>query len=207
MPNPLPLDPADTIASWNFSGVYAGNAELEAKARENITRLTGLLGKKDSGSTDYELYVSIANTYDLLGDGEREYKALSQALAIDSTTTGLAWNNAASLMLHLGALHTARTAYERMIAAQPQYISYQTTYLNFLTANFASDTPGIEAAFTSAREAVGGIPDILRIRALWLAETGRSAEAIGAWQEVAPLVSPEERANIARDIARLQEKI
>src|SRR3989344_9088271 len=77
--------------TWDFQGAYEGNAELEEKARNEIARLEGLIDNEEDDNTDYAVYVSIANQYDLLGDGENEYAYLKKALAIDPEHTGLAW--------------------------------------------------------------------------------------------------------------------
>jgi len=116
------VSPADTIASWSFENAYTGDTALIARADAEITRLTNLLGTKQY--TDYILYVSIANQYDLLGDGANEFTFLKKALAIDSATTGLAWYNAGHLFSRLGAYATARRAFESAVAAEPiqQYV-------------------------------------------------------------------------------------
>jgi tetratricopeptide (TPR) repeat protein len=113
----LSLVKGDAVVSWNFKGAYAGNAELAQKAQGEISRLSAMLG---SGTfTDYSLYVSIANQYDLLGDGAQEFVYLKKALGIDSEHTGLAWSNLGHLLSRLGAKLTARVAFERAVAAQP----------------------------------------------------------------------------------------
>jgi tetratricopeptide (TPR) repeat protein len=106
----------DTIASWTFVGAYTGNAQLVQKAHEEIARLKGLIGETES---DYEIYISIANQYHLLGDGESELKYLEYALGVDTELTGLAWYNLAVLLERLGALTTAHMAYEKAATAQP----------------------------------------------------------------------------------------
>ena len=133
----------DAVASWNFTGSYKDGGTLEAQANAQVARLKGLL---DSGTyTNYELYVSIANQYDLLGDGKNEYTYLNDALAIDSTKTGLAWHNMGTLLARLGAVKSARIAYDRMVTAQPtaQYIRAR---LEFLQAHMPEDTDAITQA-------------------------------------------------------------
>lgn len=133
----------DTVASWNFQGAYTGNAELTQKAQVEIARLSAMLG---SGTfTNYELYVSIANQYDLLGDGTQEFVYLKKALTLDSTRTGLAWSNMGNLFTRLGAYRTARVAFENAVIAQPiaQYIQ---DLINFLQAHFPQDSAAIQKA-------------------------------------------------------------
>ncbi len=120
----LPLAKGDSITSWDFKGVYLDGGTLEAKAREDIVRFKGLLGSGEF--TDYELYVSIANQYELLGDGRSAYEYFGRAIREDTANnTGLAWHNLGVLLVRLGALKTARIAYERAAEIQPiqQYIN------------------------------------------------------------------------------------
>lgn len=128
-PYKLSLVQGDTVASWNFQGAYTGKAELIQKAQTEMARLSAMLG---SGQfTDYELYVSIANQYGLLGDGAKEFLYLNKALGIDSTVTGLAWENMGQLLSKLGAYRTAKLAFEKAVAAQP-IPQYQQTLSDFL---------------------------------------------------------------------------
>ena len=137
------LAPEDIIASWEFTGLYKNNAELVSRAQKEISRLETLLGNEDDGFSEYELYVSIANQYNLLGDGEKEYRYLKYALAIDSQQTGLAWNNLGALLEKLGAYRSARAAFEKGIIAQP-LPQYRQVYLEFLMKNYPGD-PAIVA--------------------------------------------------------------
>ena len=107
---------SEQVNSWNFKGAYT-TPELQAKANAEIKRLKSLFGTEKF--SDYILYISIANQYDLLGDGGNELLYLEKALALDSTETGLAWQNAGQLFARLGAYKTARMAFERSVAAQP----------------------------------------------------------------------------------------
>lgn len=139
----IPMAQGEQVTTWDFKGAYTGNPGLEAKAQEEIERLTKLLGSGEH--PDYTLYVSIANQYDLLGDGASELVYLEKALAIDATTTGLAWNNAGALFERLGVLATARMAYERAVAAQP-IAQYRQTLADFLKKHYPEDTAAIKAA-------------------------------------------------------------
>lgn len=137
------LVPGDEPVSWYFVGTYSDGGEFEARATSEIGRMKGLL---NSGTfTNYELYVSIANQYELLGDGKQEYTYLNYALAIDSTKTGLAWHNMGKLLERLGVYKSARVAYDRMIQAQSttQYIRAR---LEFLQAHMPEDTDAINEA-------------------------------------------------------------
>ena len=148
IPKPAPftgiaLLPGDAIASWDFKGAYTGNPELESKADAELARLQSLMGSQQY--PDYVLYVSMANQYDLKGDGRQELAYLEKALAIDSTRTGLAWYNAGQLLKRLGAYRTARVAFERAATVQP-VAQYQKALTDFLKTHFPSDTSAIKAS-------------------------------------------------------------
>jgi tetratricopeptide (TPR) repeat protein len=131
-PYALQLQAGDAVTIWDFKGAYTGSGELTKRATDEITRLKGLFGTKEA--TAYELYVSIANQYDLLGDGKNELAYLEKALAIDAEHTGLAWYNAGVLYERLGAYHTARFAFEHAAEAQP-IPQYQSALSDFLKAH------------------------------------------------------------------------
>ena len=150
-PKPSPSTPSpvfslvsgEVIASWDFVGTYNDNGQLEARANAEIARMKGLL---NSGTyTNYELYVSIANQYELLGDGKQEFTYLNYALAIDSTKTGLAWHNMGKLLERLGAYKSARVAYDKLVQAQPT-TQYLRARLEFLQAHMPEDTVAIAQA-------------------------------------------------------------
>lgn len=154
-PYDLQLAEGEQITEWGFEGAYTGSAELETKAQTETKRLEALIGSGEY--PDYVLYVSIANQYDLLGDGANELKYLKYALGIDATSTGLAWNNAGALFVRLGAKATARMCYERAAAAQPigQYLQ---ALADFLKKQYPEDIVAIKAA----EEAVAGATELLQ---------------------------------------------
>ncbi len=131
--------PGENVQNWDFQGAYTGKPDLEQRAREEVTRLEEHLGDETDTETDYAIYVSLANQYRLLGDGEGEFTQLKKALAIDSETTGLAWHNLGYLLAERGALRSARDAFARAAHAQPQILQYHTAYLEFLTENFKDE--------------------------------------------------------------------
>jgi len=206
--HPLPVAEGDAISSWDFQGSYEGNSELEKRARDEIARSEGFLGGDQSGAnddpTDYILYVSIANQYELLGDGKTAYEYLGRALRIDSTKTGLALRNLGSLMERLGALNTARIAFARAVEAQPQIAEYHIARLSFLIKYFADDVAAIGAAFEEAEAGLGGdTPEILQIKAQWYESTGRVEDAIEALREMEKLMGGDD-ASARSEIARLR---
>ena len=150
-PKPSPSTPSpvfslvsgEVIASWDFAGTYNDNGQLEARANAEIARMKSLL---NSGTyTNYELYVSIANQYELLGDGKQEFTYLNYALAIDSTKTGLAWHNMGKLLERLRAYKSARVAYDKLVQMQPT-TQYLRARLEFLQAHMPEDTVAIAQA-------------------------------------------------------------
>ena len=193
----------ESISNWDFQGAYEGNAELEEKAHNEIARLEGLIDNEEDDNTDYTVYISIANQYDLLGDGENEYAYLKKALAIDPEHTGLAWHNLGALMERLGAFQTARDAYSRAVQAQNQILQYQMAYLIFLTNHFPEDAPAIEGVLNEAKLVYGDNPTLFEIRARWLEETGKIQEAIDMWKKIRSL-SPQAAPVIDSEIQRLQ---
>jgi tetratricopeptide (TPR) repeat protein len=197
---PFELVGGDVISSWDFKGVYSGNAELGKKAQADIVRLNGMFGTE--GNPDYILYVSIAGQYDLLGDGAKEYKYLLRALAEDSKTTGLAWYNLGVLLTRFGALESARVAYEHAMQAQPD-AQYVTAYLEFMTRHFAGNTEDIEKAFGDVKTQFGEQATLSEIRARWLEGRGRAKEAIAQWRKVIEL-SPQSASAVNVEIRRLE---
>ncbi len=156
----------DVVASWDFKGVYAEYPDLVAKAEAEITRLLGLLGKETYSDTS--IYVGIANQYDLLGNGKQEYDYLGRAIKADAdATSGLPWHNLGVLMEKLGALGTARAAYEQSTLVQPKMKFYHYAYFEFLTTKMKSDTADIEKEYAAALKNLGQDSDILSLYADW----------------------------------------
>lgn len=206
----LPIASGDTVASWDFQGAREGNAQLEGQSRDEITRLEGMLGGDQSGKdgdpTDYDIYVGIANQYEMLGDGAKERGYLEKALAIDSAKTGLAWHNLGSLMSRLGAFNTARIAYAKAVEAQPQVSAFHLSRIQFLTDHFASDTSAVDGAFAEALAQFGDDASILQLQAAWFEESDRIPEAITALTKMKTLMPSDAHAGIDAEIARLEDR-
>jgi tetratricopeptide (TPR) repeat protein len=156
----------DVIAEWTFKGAYADNPELIKKAEAEIARLTGLLGK--GTYSDASIYVGIANQYELIGNGGLEYDYLSRAIGADvDMTSGLPWHNLGVLMERLGALQTARVAYEKATMIQPEMKFYHYAYFEFLTTRMKNDMAHIEKEYTAALKNLGQDSDILSLYSAW----------------------------------------
>ena len=141
--NPLSVISIEEVKNWDFEGPYEASEELKSQALAEIKRLEGLFEEKNF--TEYELNVSIANQYDLLGDGKKTYEYLSKAIRIDSEKTGLAWNNMARLMEKLGAYENAKIAFDLTIKAQP-IPAFYIAQIDFLERHFPDDKASIEKA-------------------------------------------------------------
>ena len=166
VPPELPsIAAGDTITLWTFKGAYTDNPELIAKAETEIKRLLDLVGK--GTYPDISLFVSVANQYELLGDGEQEYTYLSRAIKVGGSATGLPWHNLGVLMERLGALQTARVAYGKAVLVQPKLKFYHYAYLEFLTTRMKDDVATIEKEYTAAIENLGQDTDILQLYSEW----------------------------------------
>lgn len=162
--NPLPLARGDVIASWDFQGAYTDNPELIAKANVEIKRLSVLL--VTATSSEMILSVGVANQYELLGDGKKQYDYLGRAIQA-SPENGLPWHNIGVLMERLGAYKTARIAYEKSTLMQPEMKFYHYAYIEFLTTRMKGDTATIEKAFATAEKNIGQTPYLLELRSEW----------------------------------------
>jgi hypothetical protein len=160
------ISAGDTIVSWNFKGAYTDTPDLITKAEVEIKRLLSLIGK--GTYSDTSLYIGIANQYELLGEGKQEYEYLTRAITADSThTSGLPWHNLGVLMERLGALQSARVAYEKSTLIQPAFKFYHYAYLEFLTTRLKDDVTAIEKEFAAAIQNLGQDADIVQLHAQW----------------------------------------
>lgn len=199
----FPINPHDTITSWNFKGAYTGNDALIAKANADSAHLRSLLGK---GVYDnYDLYIGIGNDDNLMGDGMGAYQNYDHAIYI-SPNKGLAYMNLGYLMDELGAYYTAADAYAKSVAVEPSVLEYQLARLTFLTQQFPTNNQMVLAAFTDASKQFGDAAPILSIEAQWLTGQGRYAEAITAWKKVEVLAPGVNTAAINAAIAQLRSK-
>ncbi len=204
--NPFPMAAGDSIESWDFQGSHNDDGPNEQRAKDEIARLEGGLKDEATEPPDYALYVSIANQYSLLGDGKLAYEYLGKALEIDSEKTGLAWHNMGSLMERLGALNTARSAYERAVRAQPNIEIYHLANLEFLMKHFREDTGAIEEAFAAAEKQFKNPAPTFQLKASWLIEQNRPVDAIQYLEQIRDVVPTDMQASIDAEIRDLQEK-
>ena len=200
----VPVNPNDSIAAWSFKGIYTNNDALVSKANADIAKLTGMLGKGEY--SDYDLYVGLAQDYDLLGDGQSEYAYLQKAIS-SSIKNGIAWNNLGDLMTKLGAFSSARDAYAKAVASEPTVGMYQESQLRFLITYFPQDTVAIEDTFNNGIKESSDA-NLLPIEAEWLTSTGSTTAAIDAWKKFAAYVPAhsQQQDAINQKIAQLQNK-
>ncbi|HUY62701.1 MAG TPA: hypothetical protein VMV50_02860 [Candidatus Paceibacterota bacterium] len=198
----FPIDKNDVISSWTFTGVDTATSSA-AKAKADIARLTGLLGKGQYD--DYDIYIGIGNDEVLLGDGKAAYDAYDRAIA-RYPSQGLAYTDMAALMNDLGATHTALTAYETAAAVQPAVFEYAIQWISYLTRTFPNETALVDQAFAFAKAHYGDTPQILTLKAGWQTEEGQYAAAIATWKQVEALAPGGNSAAINAEIARLTAK-
>lgn len=162
--HPLSLMRGDSIVSWDFKGAYTGNPELVTKAQSEIQRLS--LQLDTATSSAMILSVGIANQYELLGDGKKQYEYLGRAVR-ENPENGLPWHNLGVLMEKFGAYKTARVAYEKSTLVQPELQFYHYAYIEFLTSRTKDDTASIEKAFAFAEKNIGTTPYLITLRTEW----------------------------------------
>ena len=203
MTGPFPINPGDSISSWDFKSSSSGDTTLVARATADIQNLTALIGK---GQYDnYDLYNGIANDYSSLGNGKLAYQFYNKAIQIHPAK-GLAYVNLAHFMSQLGAYDTAADAYTKAVAVEPGMLEYHLERLTYLTGQFPEDTARITSALTDASNQFGDNASILSIEARWLTEQGRYADAIKAWQTAKMLSPGKDTTMIDAEIARLKAK-
>ena len=162
--HPLLFASGDNVASWNFKGAYSDNPELMSKAQMEIKRLSDLLTTATSSAMI--LSVGIANQYELLGDGKKQYEYLGRAIQ-ENPEHGLPWHNLGVLMEKLGAFKTARISYEKSTFVQPELKFYHYAYIEFLTSRMKDDTVIVEKAFSAAEANFGNDSYLAYLRAEW----------------------------------------
>lgn len=197
---PFPINVADKIAAWSFTGLYAGNAALIKQSTDDITHLTGLIGKGQYD--DYDLFESIANDYATIGDGAKAYDYYNRAIRMHPKK-GLGYANLGNLLNQLHAYYTAADAYAKAVAVEPSTLEYHFERLNYLTRQFPTDDARILAAIAdAAANPFVDLAPLYAIKAQWLESQHRYAEAVTAWQKAKTLSSGQDTSAIDAAIAR-----
>lgn len=185
--HPLLLVTEDSIENWGIPGITV-TAESTARAEAEIKKLRALFGNKEEEPTDYAINVGIAQQYERMGDGKKAYEYIGKAISIDSEKTGLGWHNLGALLARLGAYNTARSAYDRAVEVQAHVEQYHVARIEFLIAHFPKDAAALTAAFAEAESQFGNLASIFQLKAAYFAKTGKTEEAIAAWQKVKELI-------------------
>ena len=135
-----PLSSKDSVSSWNFQSAYPAGSEDEKRIKSEIEHLQSILGK---GTSDYEVYVGIASEYELLGEGKRSYLYLSKAIEI-SPNKALAYFSMGHLLERVGALYSAKQAYNTAVQKEPSNTLY-TAYRDQFMAKYAEQAKAVQA--------------------------------------------------------------
>ncbi len=187
-------------ASWEFMGLY-NTPELIAAAQKNIETLKGKID--DEGADVYDIYLSLAQQYALIGKGEEAYDYLLRAGKQDPGNS-LTFQTMGNLMESLKAYPAAEEAYRQATIVQPQILQNHLAFITFYIGQKA-DAVKIESAFAFALEKSGRATNVLKEYAQWLEGQKEIAKAITIWEEVLKQV-PEDRA-VKDKINQLKRKI
>lgn len=199
--------PADTFAidatllpnAWEFNGLYA-TPELALQVEKNIANLKEKLN--ESGADKYDLYVSLAQQYMLIGQGEDAYKYLVRA-GDEDPGNSLAFQTMGVLLESLGAQDAAEVALKQAVVVQPQIVQNHLALIGFYVRQNAEFST-IDAAFNYALEKSGKAVNVLKEYAQWLEAEKDINKAVAIWEEV--LVREPDNSAVKDKIAELKQK-
>jgi tetratricopeptide (TPR) repeat protein len=133
-PRGYPIAAADSITSWNWNA-----PATDAERKSGLAKVAALKQGLGKGS-DYDAYIGIGSEYDRLGDGRNAYRYFSKAAALNPAR-GEAYLDLGHLMEELGALSTARNAYDAAVKAEPGNPVYRTAQDGFRARYSLSQKP------------------------------------------------------------------
>ena len=165
--------------TWEFTGLY-NTPELLANTQKNIDALKGKVNEE--GADVYDIYLSIAQQYALIGKGEEAYDYLLRAGKQDPGNS-LTFQTMGNLMESLKAYIATEEAYKQATIVQPQILQNHLALIGFYIGQKA-DAVKIEAAFAFALEKSGRATNVLKEYAQWLEEEKNISKAITVWEEV-----------------------
>ncbi|OHA83546.1 MAG: hypothetical protein A2408_02280 [Candidatus Yonathbacteria bacterium RIFOXYC1_FULL_52_10] len=171
---------AGASISWSYRGVITDPAEKVA-AEKSIVALRAKM--QEPGADLYDLNLSIAQTYDRIGDGEKAYQALIHASVVDPAKS-LAFLNMGSLLIKVKAYASAEKAIKIGVEKEPQFPQTHLALVSFYVVYEPTEVKKIENAFSFALERTGRNETILKEYATWLEGQGKVPQAITAWKEV-----------------------
>lgn len=198
--NSFALSKGSLPSSWEFTGLY-NTPELTATVQKNIDSLKGKINEE--GADMYDIYLSIAQQYALVGKGEEAYDYLLKAAKQDPGNS-LTFQTMGNLMESLKAYTAAEEAYKQATIVQPQFLQNHLAFIGFLIGQKA-DAVKIEAAFAFALEKSGRATNVLKEYAQWLEGQKDTAKAITIWEEVLKQI-PGDRA-VKDKINQLKRKL
>ncbi len=196
---PFSLDTRDTIVSWELS---VGNGFSKNVIQTKIISLSEKIGK--GIYPNYDIYIQIAQEYEMLGDGYNAYKFYLLATK-DKPQKALAFNNIGNLLARLGAYNSAHDAYIRATTLEPSVELYWISYLNFIALHEKTALT-TATVFTSAMKATNSATDVRIARANWEESVGNISGAITDWKKVRTQVGSEQQSAIDTKIATLESK-
>lgn len=199
--------PADTFAIdatllptvWEFKGLYA-TPELALQAEKNIANLKEKLN--ESGADKYDLYVSLAQQYMLIGQGEDAYEYFVRA-GDEDPGNSLAFQTMGVLLESLGAQDAAEVALKQAVAVQSQIVQNHLALIGFYIRQDAEFST-IDATFNYALEKSGKAVNVLKEYAQWLEAEKDIHKAVAIWEEV--LVREPDNRAVKDKVAELKQK-
>ena len=183
-----------TTINWNFPAV-TNDADTVERQIERI--------KNTSDIDAYEKAISLGEEYRLLGEGDKAYTYILQAVDLEPNKS-LPYLNLGTLLEKVGALDSARSAYERAVTVEPQYENNHANLVQFYMRYYPNDTKLIEATFKNGLEHTGNNETLLKNYAQWLSGEKRYKEAIVIWQQILKDYAPANAEAIRQEISRLQ---
>lgn len=198
--NSFTLDSSSLPQVWEFKGLYA-TPELDATVQKNIDSLKGRLN--DTGADTYDLYVSLAQQYMLIGRGKEAYRYLLRA-GDEDPGNSLTFQTMGVLMESLGAQNAAEESFKYAVVVQPQIVQNHLALIGYYVRQ-NTEASVIDAAFAYALEKSGRATNVLKEYAQWLEEEKNISKAITVWEEVLRQI-PDDRA-VKERINKLKLKI
>ncbi|MAZ41110.1 hypothetical protein CL654_03255 [bacterium] len=189
----------DDIASWETQKL-GGISEEELK--EKISDLENKASQTQDPEELYNVWIELSQNYRYLGDGEKSFEALNEALLV-SSDKAIAYLSMGALLNEVGATQSARLAYETGVSKEPQFSQFQLQLIDFLRFTPGIPDEDVEAAFEEGLARTGNSTNILREYAIWLGDKDRNQEAIEAW-EMLLLQNPNNREQIEARINSLR---
>ena len=186
--NGFTLSKASLPQVWEFTGLY-NTPELTTTVQKNIETLKEKINEE--GADVYDIYLSIAQQYALVGKGEEAYGYLLKAAKQDPGNS-LTFQTMGNLMESLKAYTAAEEAYKQATIVQPQILQNHLALITFYISQKA-DTTKIEDAFAFALERSGRATNVLKEYAQWLEGEKNKAKSLTIWEEVLKQV-PDDRA-------------